>query len=177
MLLILDGVQDIMAMNKGFYLAVTNNSIYPQIKYEGIQIQTGLITNVGIQRSFFYKLPTPYSDCRENDGTILASDSDLYKKTISINQYTRNLCYEVCFQYRFIIPNCKCASASIKSNVDNVDTCLVRNNGLECVYNQSILFSDKRASCDQDCPEICERVKYSTQVSMSSYPTRFSFII
>jgi hypothetical protein len=170
---IADDVQNLFSISNGFYLAVTNNSIYPQIKYEGIHVPTGYATNIGIQRSFFQSLSSPFSNCRDNIDTPLSTDSDFYKKTVKISRYTRNLCYEVCFQYKFVIPNCDCVSASIKSNENNFPTCVIRNSGLSCLNNQSLLFSTMRSICDQDCPETCERVKYSMQVSMSDYPTKY----
>ena len=54
-----DGLQNVLAYTGGLYIAITNNSIYPQPKYEGIKVASGFETNVGVERTFYYKLPTP----------------------------------------------------------------------------------------------------------------------
>ena len=150
-------------------MAITNNSIYPQIKYEGVDIAPGYETNIGIERYFYYKMPSPYSNCRDNVETTSSADSLFYTLTAQLSQYTRNLCYEVCFQYKYVIPACNCSDPSVDSNVNNVTVCTPSNGG-PCVVALRKTFLT--ASCDAHCPETCERVKYSTKVSMSNYPTQ-----
>ena len=157
-----------MAISTGFYVAVTNNSMLPIIKNEGIVVSPGTESNIGIERSFYNKLSSPYGDCRDNVDTPSDSDSELYVKTAAITRYSRNLCYQVCFQYRYVIPTCNCSDPSIESNVDNVTPCSI-SYGASCISSLEKSFDS--ASCDPDCPEVCERVKYSYKVSQSNYPT------
>ena len=166
----LDGIQNYEAISNGFYLAVTNNSNKPLIKYEGIEVSPGYVTNIGITRTFYYKLPSPYGDCRESPlDVILDSDSLYYKYTAQIGKYTRNQCYEVCFQYSYAIPMCGCADPSIGSNVNNSTICGAGPNQ-GCLDKQRVVFSSSK--CNSDCPEACERVEYSYKVSISKYPTK-----
>ena len=149
---------------------MTNNSNKPIFKYEGIEVSPGYVTNIGITRTFYYKLPSPYGDCRESPlDVILDSDSLYYKYTAQIGKYTRNQCYEVCFQYSYAIPMCGCADPSIGSNVNNSTICGAGPNQ-GCLDKQRVVFSSSK--CNSDCPEACERVEYSYKVSISKYPTK-----
>ena len=150
-------------------MAITNNSIYPQPKYEGIKVAPGFETNVGVERTFYYKLPMPYGNCRANVEMASSSDSQFFQITTNISQYTRNLCYEICFQYKYAIPLCGCADASIDSNINNVTYCTVQVGG-QCLYGARSNFQG--SNCDNECPEACERVKYTTYISQAAYPTK-----
>ena len=153
----------------GFYVAITNNTNKPLIKYDGIEVSTGQITNIGISRTFYLRLSSPYGNCRNDVDTLLRTDSDYYRYTAEMGRYTRNQCYEVCFQYKYAIPNCNCSDPSVDSNLNNFSP---------CSFSKQICLSAQRASfsssnCDDECPEVCERVEYSTKVSISHYPTSY----
>ena len=157
-----------MALSNGFYVAITNNSIKPIIKYEGIEASPGHVTNIGIRRSFYYKQPSPYSSCRDSVESLTGSDSYYYIQTTKISRYTRNLCYEICFQYRYLIPICNCSDASVESNENNVTVCF-NDDERTCLDTQRTLF--RSSNCNIDCPEACERVEYQYKVSLSKYPS------
>ena len=158
-------------MEKGFYVAVTNNSNKPLIKYEGVETSTGVSANIAITRTFYSQLPSPYGDCRDNVDTPSDSDSVYYKYTVLIGRYTRNQCFEVCFQYSYAIPNCNCSDPSVESNVNNVGACSFSNQG--CLNTQRAAFTS--SNCEAYCPEACERVEYSYGVTTSSFPTLYNF--
>ncbi len=146
---------------------MTNNSNKPLTKYEGIEISPGLSSNIGISRTFYSKLSSPYGDCRNDIETPSDSDSDYYKYTILMGRYTRNNCYEICFQYKFAIGKCNCSDPSVNSNVNNATVCGQKER--QCLLNERNSFST--SNCDSECPEACERVEYSLKLSTSSYPT------
>ena len=154
-------------------MAITNNTNKPLIKYEGFEVSTGVLTNIGISRTFYTRLSSPYGNCRDDVETPLSSDSDYYRYTSQIGRYTRNQCYDVCFQYKYAIPNCNCSDPSVDSNVDSVAPCSF--NKLNCLSNQLNSFSS--SNCDDECPEACERIEFTTKVSSSSYPTLYVKII
>ena len=141
----------------------------PLIQYEGIEVAPGTLSNIGIERSYYIKMPSPYGNCRDNVDTPSAADSYVYAKTAAITRYSRNLCYQVCFQYKYVIPTCNCSDPSIDSNVDNVPICTILSDGLRCMGDLAKAFDT--SLCASDCPEACERVKYSYKVSQSSYPS------
>ena len=161
------------AISSGFYVAVTNTSNRPIFKYEGIEITPGFITNIGITRNFYYKKSSPYGNCRESVMMPMSTDSVFYKYTMKMGKYTRNQCYEICFQYVYAIPNCGCADASIGSNVNNITICSYGPNQA-CLDIQRASFSS--SVCDSYCPEACERIDYTFKVSTSKYPTQLALI-
>jgi hypothetical protein len=149
-------------------VAVTNNSNKPLIKYEGIEISPGLSSNIGITRTFYSQLSSPYGNCRNDVETPSDNDSAYYKYTVLMgDKYTRNQCYEICFQYKHAIAKCKCADPSVNSNVNNATVC--GQTDKECILNERSAFTS--SNCDTECPEVCERVEYSYKVSTSSFPT------
>ena len=137
------------------------------IKYEGVEISTGVSANIAITRTFYSKLSSPYSDCRNDVDTPLSTDSDFYKYTVLVGSYTQNSCFEICFQYKYAIPNCNCSDPSVESNVNNVKPCAYDKQS--CLNKQRTQFTS--SNCDDECPEACDRVEYSIKVSTSSYPT------
>lgn len=157
-----------MSLSNGFYVAITNNSIHPLFKYEGIEISPGQVTNIGVKRSFYYKQPSPYGNCRQNVEKLTENDSDLYIKTLKLSKYTRNLCYEICFQYRYIIPFCNCSDPSIGSNENNVTICS-QGPQRKCLDEQRAAF--RSSNCNSECPDSCERVEYDLKISTSKYPS------
>ena len=50
----------------GFYVAITNNTNKPLIKYEGIEVSTGASTNIGISRTFYSRLSSLYGNCHDD---------------------------------------------------------------------------------------------------------------
>ena len=146
---------------------MTNNSNKPLVKYEGIEISPGLSSNIGITRTFYSQLSSPYGNCRNDVETSSDSDSDYYKYTVLKGKYTRKQCYEICFQYKYAIGKCKCADPSVNSNVNNLRVC--GGNDTKCLADERKAFTS--SNCDTECPEACERVEYSYKVSVSSYPT------
>ena len=163
-----DGQLNIESMSNGFYVSISNDSSQPMIKYEGIEISPGLTSNIGITRTFSSQLSSPYGDCRNDVQTPSDSDSNYYKYTVLMgDKYTRNQCYEICFQYKYAIAKCKCSDPSVNSNVNNVTVC--GQNDRTCILNERNSFSS--SNCDIQCPEACERVDYSYKVSTSSYPS------
>jgi hypothetical protein len=165
----LDAVQNIMANTNGFYVAITNNSNKALIKFEGVEVATGVSANIGITRTFYSKLPSPYSDCRDDVDTPSDSDSDYYRYTVQLGRYTRNQCFEICFQYSYAIANCNCSDPSVVSNVNNVAACSYSLQA--CLQSQRSSFAS--SNCEDACPEACERVEYSYKISTSSYPTLY----
>lgn len=107
------GTQDYYTYKRGVVVAVHNRTRMPQLKYEGINVKTGSETNVAFKKTFYSKLPNPYSSCRKDIDTVLTSDSTFFKHTASITRYSQRLCYEICLQNLYIIPNCGCADPSI----------------------------------------------------------------
>lgn len=158
----------------GVFVAVHNRTKTPQLKYEGFTCQTGSYTNIGITRTFYSKLEYPYSNCRKDTQTILSSDSDIYKNTLKITKYSQNLCYEVCLQTLYIIPNCGCADPSIPA-WDKSQLICSNGSSLDCVSTQRDEFDKMPIGdiCDTYCPMECDNIAYSYSISSSNYPSKY----
>ena len=50
------GQQDTFAITRGFYVAVQNNTQLPLTSYEGVKVPVGYISDIGISRTYFYKV-------------------------------------------------------------------------------------------------------------------------
>ena len=165
-----DGKLNIESMSNGFYVSISNDSSQPMIKYEGIEISPGHVTNIGITRTFYEKLPSPYSECRPNPlEPALSTDSYYYKLTVDMGIYKQNQCFEICFQYSYAIPVCNCSDPSVNSNVNRVRVCSF---GIDqqCLNIQRSEFSS--ANCLADCPDVCDRPSYMYEASVSKYPSQ-----
>ena len=103
------GENDYFTIKSGIHVVVHNRGELPLFKNEGVDVQSGAATNIAISKSKYSKYTPPYSKCRSDVSTILSTDSEVYKKTLGISKYRQKLCYEICLQVLFIIPECKCA--------------------------------------------------------------------
>jgi hypothetical protein len=61
-------LQEKYAAIRGFRILVFNQSnVYPVGQDFGVDVATGMATNIGIRRTFAYHLPAPYSSCVSSD--------------------------------------------------------------------------------------------------------------
>jgi hypothetical protein len=86
----LKGKQDFLNIFNGFYILINNRTYKPLTKYNGISVQSGKVTNIGISKTFTNLLDDPYSNCRKNLA-IKSSDTIYYKLTSLISTYSRRL--------------------------------------------------------------------------------------
>ena len=161
-------------MTNGIYVAVHNQSRLPLVSDEGMFIPTGTSAYVGVKRTFYYRLSSPFSNCRKDIDTTLDSDSDYFVKTRKITQYSRRLCYQVCFQYKYVYDQCDCTDPSIPV-VDESDPICYSLNNLTCVDEQLTRFDKSSINlvCDDDCPEECDSIEYETRLSLANYPSSY----
>jgi hypothetical protein len=169
------GRQDFYTYQYGAYVIVHNRtSRVPLVKYEGMPVKTGAATNIGVTRTFYKKKEAPYSECRANVDTIMESDSVYFKMTSNITKYTQKLCYEICLQYEYIIPLCKCADPSVPIIDRDLPICNSLLD-LSCVDDKRNLFEYESVPlvCDKYCPLECSSQVFSTSISLADYPTEY----
>ena len=94
------------------HVFVHERGILPLYDNEGIDVMSGTASSITIQRTKFSKYEPPYSSCRKDVSTTLPTDSDIFKETLNISKYTQKICFEICLQNLFIIPNCSCSDPS-----------------------------------------------------------------
>ena len=116
------GEQDFYSEMKGFYLQINNRSEVPFVKYSGIQVPTGMASNIEVKKEVTTSLPAPYSDCRK-DLAPLSTDSIYYKNTASITTYYQHLCVDIYFQLTLVVPKCGCYEANSPLYDDKLYIC------------------------------------------------------
>jgi hypothetical protein len=176
---------DLYTISAGLYIAVHNNSRVPLLKYEGFPISVGSASTIGISRTFYDRMGPPYSGCRENVKDILPKDSQYYKETLKVNEYSQQLCFELCFQGEMVTKNCSCWDPSIPyvereytkntNNTNNKISICMRLQDLECVKRNRYYLDENPISnlCAKHCPQECNSINYKASVTTSNYPTKY----
>ena len=84
------------------------------------------------------------------------------------------MCYEICLQEKYIIPNCGCSDPSIPITDPRQKICSNKIT-LNCVKIQKDKFETVKISdyCDIYCPLQCDEIVYSASVHSASFPTKF----
>ena len=170
------GYQDLLASERGIYLAVTNNSASPLTSYDGIKLSVGQATNIRVKRTFVSNLDYPFSNCRMDTTSKFSSDNSLYIRTLEINQYSLQLCYDLCLQKLFTMPTCNCSDPSLPQYDKSLSICNT-NLKLSCANQVRDRFDSSSISdsCSSYCPPPCNYATYDTLVSSSSYPTSYYY--
>ncbi len=121
-------VQEKYAATRGFRILIFNQSnVYPLIEEIGVDVATGMATNIGIRRTFIFHLPAPYNDCLPtNISQIDWSKNDvlqfMYDNFVQGQYYTsggymfdlkwnwavsysQSICVKMCFQ-KYLFEKC-----------------------------------------------------------------------
>ena len=109
----LSGNNDYYTVSRGVHVVVHERGTLPLFKNDGVNAMASEATNIAISKTVYSKYDPPYSNCRRDVSSVKSGDSEIYKKTLQISNYYQKLCYELCLQYNYIIPNCSCADPSI----------------------------------------------------------------
>jgi acid-sensing ion channel 5 len=167
--------------SSGIYILIQNQSITPLTESEGVHAATGFETHFSVKTVFTKKLPSPYSSCLKYNTDPSSYSSDLYKaifENLKHTTYRQKYCYRLCYQQN-VIKDCSCADSSLptpfsKYNDKEILACL-NFTELECLAKTKTRFQNSPISsqCSTDCPLECSTVSYSTEVSVSAYPTYF----
>ncbi|CAF0942247.1 unnamed protein product [Brachionus calyciflorus] len=158
----------------GAHLFIHNSSTIPSSEYDGISLSTGHETDIVVSKTYFQKLPKPYSDCVQDSNATKNFDSDLYRETIKIfGQYDQKSCINLCF-HKSILDVCGCYYPD-QNIIKNLTQACDIDKGYKCYLNFSASYGESKSSieCIDKCPEECESVKYSLQMSHADYPTPF----
>ncbi len=165
------------SIERGIYLAVTNASSLPLTNYEGVKLAVGESTNVIVSRKLVSNLPPPYSDCRMDVTKAQPNDSPLFKRTLVLNQYSVNLCHDLCLQQNFIFKNCSCYDSTLPPFNESVSFCSsqIENNCSFTVRNSFYGSFESIQTCLDECPTPCKYFEFETALSHSNYPTDYYF--
>jgi hypothetical protein len=140
---------------------------------DGVTIQPGLKTYVGINRQFTNKLDKPYSDCLKHL-TVLkdnhySSQLVSYFKQLNVTYYDQSFCYKLCYQDK-LINNCGCAD--IKTVTLNGTLFCASDQELDCLnsFDEMFSLSDIKIFCEGACPQQCNSIEYDLKLITSGFP-------
>ncbi|CAF1038483.1 unnamed protein product [Brachionus calyciflorus] len=157
----------------GAHLFIHNSSIIPSSEFEGISLSTGHETDIVMSKTYFQKLPKPFSECVYQDSDSTESfDFDLYREAIKIfGYYDQKSCLILCF-HRNIFDKCGCYYPDAKIIQSSENMCNKNFSDL-CVIPFVSNYGESKESteCFEKCPEECESVKHNLQMSHANFPT------
>ena len=161
----------------GFYVVLHNQTTMPIMVNEGVYANAGEETNIGVERNFYNKLSTPYSDCVIDPTSLSSSTSKLYQlilTSVGEKRYRQKYCFKLCYQIE-VVNNCSCYDAAY------VNTNKTNRNILACHQTENLLCKESVASyfsrtgwntlCLDQCPIECKQVTYKTSLHSASYPS------
>ena len=79
----------------GFRVIVHNQSVIPFPDEDGIDVAVGLQTNVAISRTFYNRLPDPYSKCIDSFTSTVAQKNDVLAEMFKQKQSGKISDYQV----------------------------------------------------------------------------------
>jgi hypothetical protein len=159
--------------NDGIILVVHNQTKIPFFDSDRILINTGVETDLKINRNFISKLGPPFNDCLE-ENTKNTFKSEIMDHIVNdLNKtYSQQHCYSLCMQ-KYIIDECNCSSIWLPINYKNTKFCNYKK--IDCItYATRQIFSKKKNSvCIKQCPLECNIIEYKISSSRISFPSEY----
>ena len=140
--------------------------------FNGIQLATGFITYVSVDREFKFNLAKPYSNCDISPDDTLSSNSfrsDLFRLIVdSPYEYKQEMCLYQCLQAK-IIENCNCTNPLFTSLFTGARECETEyeNNCMNGLFRAKILTDYIREKCLPVCPLECNTTEYKASLSLA----------
>ena len=159
---------------RGLQIFIGNQSFEPSYFDTSLTVKSGESTNIGVKRTFYSKLPSPYSNCINSNG---ASKSEFYNFLINSKKtYRQKDCFYLSFQ-KTIIESCQCYFTAFLM-LYNSPPCLNKTQ-IECFNTRykSFVYNIKE-NYDvflKDCPLECDSVEYELQITSLDFPTKENY--
>ena len=160
----------------GLKLFIHNNSVAP-MSTEGIDLKRSVNMNVVLKKSFFYRQPEPYSDCK--DLTTLESGNEVFDLIKSSTlTYRQEDCFDLCLQYD-IIQKCQCYALEYYPKLFKTKTPCLNSSQLACYTKlyAKFIVADVKEKCAFMCPLECNSMTYDHSLSMSDLATEQLYAI
>jgi len=177
------GDNSTLSISSGFRILIHNQSdiaVFPE--EDGVDIQTGLITNIAISKTMIKRLGAPYYECMGDltDSTydkLIAKSKTMQnmKNVLGYKSYDQNVCVKLCLQ-KYTFDKCNCTDFTLPKYFQNqTDIACYTETQFNCTnINQETFFnSDDIDNCMNDCPDECEFNDYATSISSSKYPSNW----
>jgi hypothetical protein len=135
--------------------------------WDGMRVEAGSQTLLGIGREFKSSLPQPYSQCQ----TSMNNPSELYDKiSKSSYTYTQEFCVRQCLQ-RLAIKTCNCSISALASVFTATSCTTTKQN--QCVFLDaySNIFSKNNyvvETCLPECPLECDSTRFTYTYSANA---------
>lgn len=149
----------------GIKLIVHNSSIDPGYyggdSAGGINVPSGLFSEIKVNRGFSYKLPSPYNNCLKDVKSLNAFNSDLYRFIIQNTSYSYR--QEDCFNY--------CFGREVTKNKTNESSTesIVHYETLSDLDLDSENVDSMINKCKLECPLECDSIKYDIGFSSTKF--------
>uniref|UniRef100_A0A2K5C6A2 Epithelial sodium channel subunit gamma n=1 Tax=Aotus nancymaae TaxID=37293 RepID=A0A2K5C6A2_AOTNA len=137
-----------LVSSTGAKVIIHRQDEYPFVEDVGTEIETAMVTSIGMHLTESFKLSEPYSQCTE-DG------SDVPIRNIYNAAYSLQICLHSCFQTK-MVEKCGCAQYSQplppEANYCNYQQ---HPNWMYCYYQLHRAFVQEELGCQSVCKEAC----------------------
>jgi len=158
--------------NTGAHIFIHNSSIIPR-ESEGFDLSTKTRTNIAIKRIFSNRIPQPYSNCINLNGSF---NSLVYNILVNSKYlYRQRDCYDLCYQLN-TVRKCNCYDTrliKLNETYHKLNEPCLSAKEIECLlstYNE-YLDGKLNSECSQLCPFECNTYSFELFSSFTQYPT------
>jgi len=137
--------------------------------WDGIRVEAGSQTLLGIGREFKSSLPEPYSQCQ----TSMNNPSELYEKiSKSPYTYTQEFCVRQCLQ-RLTIKTCNCSISVLASVFTATSSSCISSTQNQCAFLNAFLGTFMKnnyvaETCLPECPLECDSTRFTYTYSSNA---------
>ena len=158
---------------RGLIIRIDNSSYLTDHKEDGIKISAGLQTDIVVERSFKFMLPSPYSNCKVNSDTSTTEGSDIFVLIAqSAYEYSQQLCFVQCYQ-QMVIRDCHCKDVYISLLNSSFCASVEETKCMNDVFDKKFL-ANLENNCAPRCPLECNLTEYKT--ALTSYSLLGDFL-
>ncbi|XP_017389876.1 amiloride-sensitive sodium channel subunit gamma [Cebus imitator] len=156
-----------LVSSTGAKVIIHRQDEYPFVEDVGTEIETAMVTSIGMHLTESFKLSEPYSQCTE-DG------SDVPIRNIYNAAYSLQICLHSCFQTK-MVEKCGCAQYSQplppEANYCNYQQ---HPNWMYCYYQLHRAFVQEELGCQSVCKEACSFKEWTLTTSLAQWPSMVS---
>ncbi|XP_006815229.1 epithelial sodium channel subunit alpha-like [Saccoglossus kowalevskii] len=150
----------------GARLLIHPQNVMPFPEDNGLTLQPGTETNVGLRKVVISRQPYPYGDCETS--TKVTSDNNIFTNFFG-TEYSQQSCEKSCF-YSHVVTECGCSDAKFRYNTTYSPCTSSNETQRECKESVENLYLEGKLSCDSDCPQRCEDDDYRMTVTSGLWP-------
>ena len=164
---------------RGLLLRLENASyLTSYVPMDGIKVESGRMTSIGVSRSLKSSLPRPYSNCLIDNRTNAGFKSELFDLILNSNYlYTQPTCYWQCVQ-RVLLLSCNCTDSGVISLLPNARLCTTLDDQ-QCMFK---LYGEKinkinfsKENCLSECPLECYLERFDASLSSIELVSNMAF--